>query len=263
MITYPSFDPIAFSIGPIAVHWYGIMYLLGFLMAWGIAQWRVSRYQLLWTSEEIGDLIFYSAVGVIVGGRLGYLLFYDTSQLWTHPLDIFKIWQGGMSFHGGFLGVIVAVYLFAKKFKKPFWNVADFLIPLVPLGLAAGRMGNFINGELWGRVTNVPWAMVFPRGGLNPRHPSQLYEFGLEGLLLFFFIWWYASKPRPNGSVTAAFFMSYAVVRFFVEFFREPDAQLGFIAFDWLTMGQLLSIPMLIAGIGLYAYAQKNNEITK
>ena len=263
MITYPSFNPIAFSIGPIAVHWYGIMYLLGFLMAWGIAEWRVIRYHLHWTSDEIGDLIFFSAVGVIVGGRLGYLLFYDTSQLWTNPLDIFKIWQGGMSFHGGLVGVIVAVYLFAKKFQKPFWAVSDFLIPLVPLGLAAGRLGNFINGELWGRVTDVPWAMVFPRGGPEPRHPSQLYELGLEGLVLFLLIWWYASKPRSNGRVTAVFFMSYAVLRFFVEFFREPDSQLGFIAFDWLTMGQLLSIPMLIAGVILYLYAQKNHEITQ
>lgn len=263
MITYPSFNPIAFSLGPIAVHWYGIMYLLGFLIAWALAKWRVKHYHLPWTSEAIGDLIFFSAVGVIVGGRLGYLLFYDTSQLWTHPLDIFKIWEGGMSFHGGFLGVILAVYLFARKFKKPFWNVADFLIPLVPLGLAAGRMGNFINGELWGRVSDVPWAMIFPRAGVEPRHPSQLYEFGLEGLVLFLFIWWYAKKPRPNGAVSAVFFVGYAVCRFVVEFFREPDSQLGFIAFDWLTMGQLLSIPMFIIGVLLYIYARKNDGISK
>ena len=259
MLTYPSINPIAISLGPIAIHWYGLMYLLGFIFAWYLAKWRVKHYHLQWSNDDIGDLIFYAALGVIIGGRLGYMLFYDTSQIWMNPLTIFKLWQGGMSFHGGFLGVAFATYLFARKIKKPFLEVADFLIPLVPLGLAAGRIGNFINGELWGRVTDVSWAMVFPMAGSEPRHPSQLYEFGLEGIGLFILIWWYANKARPHGAITAIFFIGYAVCRFTVEFFREPDSQLGFIAFDWLTMGQLLSIPMLLVGILLYIYARKKS----
>ncbi len=255
MITYPSIDPIALTVGPLAIHWYGLMYLLGFAVAWALAVFRVQHFHLKWTSEEISDLIFYSAVGVIAGGRLGYMVFYDTYQIWFNPLSVFKVWQGGMSFHGGVIGVAVAAYFLARKIHKSFWEIADFLAPLIPLGLAAGRMGNFINGELWGRITDVPWAMVFPAAGFEPRHPSQLYEFGLEGIVLFILIWLYARKSRPRGAVMAVFLMGYAVSRFMVEFFREPDVQLGFLAFDWLTMGQLLSIPMLIAGMVLYWYA--------
>lgn len=249
MIVFPNINPIAFSLGPIQVHWYGLMYLLGFALAWVLAQWRAKHYKLAWTSEQIGDLIFYSALGVIIGGRLGYMLFYNTHQLFTQPLILLKLWEGGMSFHGGLLGVAIAMGLFARKIKKPFFEVTDFLAPLVPLGLAAGRAGNFINGELWGRVTDVPWAMVFPNSDGQPRHPSQLYELGLEGLTLFIFIWWYAAKPRPVGRVSAMFLIGYALCRLIAECFREPDAQLGFIAFDWLTMGQLLSIPMLLVGM--------------
>lgn len=249
MLMFPQINPVAFSLGPIKVHWYGLMYLLGFLAAWLLARWRVKHYRLPWTSQEVGDLIFYGAIGVIVGGRLGYMLFYDTYQFFTHPWILFKLWQGGMSFHGGLIGVTVAMWLFARKFKKPFMQVTDFLAPLVPLGLAAGRLGNFINGELWGRASDVPWAMVFPNSDGLPRHPSQLYELGLEGIGLFILIWWYASKPRHEGRVSALFLIGYAACRLFVECFREPDTQLGFIAFNWLTMGQLLSIPMLIIGL--------------
>jgi phosphatidylglycerol:prolipoprotein diacylglycerol transferase len=252
MITYPSIDPVAFSLGPIKIHWYGLMYLLGFLSAWILGRWRAKHYKLDWTDEQIGDLIFYIALGTIIGGRLGHMLFYDTQGFITNPLTTFKIWEGGMSFHGGLLGVAAALYLFARKNKKTFLEVSDFLVPLVPLGLAAGRAGNFINGELWGRPTDVPWAMVFPNADEQPRHPSQLYELGLEGILLFVVIWCYASKPRPSGCVSGIFLIGYAICRISVEFFREPDFNLGYLAFGWLTMGQLLSIPMLIAGICLW-----------
>lgn len=252
MLAFPYIDPVAFSIGPIKVHWYGLMYLFGFISAWGLAHWRAKHYQLDWTSEQIGDLIFYAALGVIIGGRVGYMLFYNTQQLFTKPWVLLKLWEGGMSFHGGLIGVAVALLLFARKVKKPFLQIGDFVAPLVPLGLAAGRAGNFINGELWGRVTDVPWAMVFPHSDGQPRHPSQLYELGLEGIALFLFIWWYAAKPRPAGCVSAMFLIGYAACRLIAECFREPDVQLGFIAFDWLTMGQLLSIPMLMGGLWLW-----------
>jgi phosphatidylglycerol---prolipoprotein diacylglyceryl transferase len=252
MLVFPVIDPVAFSIGPLKVHWYGLMYLIAFLSAWALARWRVKHYQLNWTTEEVSDLIFYGALGVIIGGRLGYMLFYNTHQLLISPLSLFKLWEGGMSFHGGLLGVAVAIFVFSIRFKKPFLEIGDFVAPIVPLGLAAGRLGNFINGELWGRVSDVPWAMVFPNAGAEPRHPSQLYELGLEGIALFIIVWWYASKPRPRGCVSAVFLIGYAISRMVIECFREPDMQLGYIAFDWLTMGQILSIPMLLGGILLW-----------
>ncbi|KTD62264.1 prolipoprotein diacylglyceryl transferase [Legionella spiritensis] len=252
MLVFPEIDPVAFSIGPLKVHWYGLTYLFAFIAAWGLALWRIRLYRLDWTHEQVSDLIFYCALGVILGGRLGYMLFYGTKQLIDNPLSLFKLWEGGMSFHGGLLGVAFALWLFVRKIKKPFWVVADFVAPLVPIGLAAGRVGNFINGELWGRPANVPWAMIFPDSDGQPRHPSQLYELGLEGVALFILVWWYAAKPRPAGRVSAVFLMGYATSRFLVEFFREPDVQLGYLAFGWLTMGQLLSIPMLLAGIWLW-----------
>lgn len=252
MLVFPHIDPIAISLGPIKVHWYGLMYLLAFISAWYIAHWRVKHYRLNWTPVQIDDLIFYGALGVIIGGRTGYMIFYNTQELLSNPLNLFKIWQGGMSFHGGFLGVLIAGIVFSCKTHKPFWVVADFIIPLVPLGLAAGRAGNFINSELWGRVTDLPWGVVFPQAGMLPRHPSQLYELGLEGIVLFIIVWCYASKPRPAGCVSAIFLIGYALCRIIVECFREPDVQLGYLAFNWLTMGQLLSIPMLLAGIILW-----------
>lgn len=252
MLTYPHLNPIAFSLGPLHVHWYGLMYLLGFMLAWTLGLWRTKRYHLPWTPEEVGDLIFYAALGVILGGRIGYMLFYNTHAFIHAPWILFKIWEGGMSFHGGLLGVLSAVGLFAYRFKKPLWVVGDFITPLVPLGLALGRLGNFINGELWGRAADVPWAMIFPNSDGQPRHPSQLYEFGLEGIALFIVVFIYARKPRPAGCVSGVFLMGYAVARMICECFREPDIQLGFIAFDWLTMGQLLSLPMFILGALLY-----------
>lgn len=257
MLPFPAIDPVAFSIGPLKVHWYGLMYLAGFFIAWLLAHLRVKLYHLDWTSEQISDLIFYAALGVIIGGRLGYMLFYNIQHLFTKPWELLKLWEGGMSFHGGLLGVAVAMFLFARKVKKPFVEITDFLAPLVPLGLAAGRIGNFINGELWGRVTDVPWAIVFPHSDGQPRHPSQLYEFGLEGIALFIFLWWYAAKPRPKGAVSAMFLIGYAVCRLIAECFRQPDAHLGYIAFDWLTMGQLLSVPMLVAGLWLFRWAKQ------
>ncbi|BCA97034.1 prolipoprotein diacylglyceryl transferase [Legionella antarctica] len=252
MFTFPYINPVAISLGPIKVHWYGLMYLIGFVGAWLMAYWRMKHYKLNWTTEQISDLIFYAALGIILGGRIGYMLFYNTQALLHQPWVLFKIWEGGMSFHGGLIGVIVAVWIFARRFGKKFWEVGDFVAPLVPLGLAAGRVGNFINGELWGRVTDVPWAMVFSHVDEQPRHPSQIYEFGLEGIGLFILVWCYAAKPRPTGRVSAVFLMGYAVCRLIAECFRQPDPQLGFIAFGWLTMGQILSVPMLIFGFWLW-----------
>jgi len=254
MLQYPDIDPIALRIGPVAVHWYGIMYLVGFLSAWGLAYWR-TRNREDWNAELISDLIFYCALGVVIGGRLGYMLFYDFPRLIASPWALFYVWQGGMSFHGGLLGVLIALIVFAKRKAKGFWQVADFVAPLVPIGLGAGRLGNFINGELWGRVSDVPWAMVFPRAGPLPRHPSQLYEFLLEGVLLFIILWWYSAKYKPQGAVSGLFLLLYGVFRFGVEFFRQPDPQLGFIAWGWLTMGQLLSAPMVVGGIALLVWA--------
>jgi phosphatidylglycerol:prolipoprotein diacylglycerol transferase len=252
MIAYPNIDPIALSMGPLKIHWYGLMYLLGFLLAWLLAHWRAKHYNLDWSSDQISDLIFYGALGVIIGGRIGYLFFYNFSELIHQPWVLFKIWEGGMSFHGGLIGVMIALWFFGRKYQKGFWEITDFTAPLVPLGLAAGRLGNFINGELWGRETDMPWGMIFPNAGPFPRHPSQLYEFGLEGIVLFIVLWCYASKPRPLGRVSALFLIGYGLCRFIVEGFRQPDQQLGYIAFDWLTMGQLLSIPMILLGISLW-----------
>lgn len=252
MLTYHYIDPVAFSLGPIKIHWYGLMYLIGFVCAWLLAYWRMKHYKLDWNTDQISDLIFYAALGVILGGRIGYMLFYNVQELIHQPWVLFKIWEGGMSFHGGLIGVLIAIWIFSRKFGKTFFEIGDFVAPLVPLGLAAGRAGNFINGELWGRVTDVPWAMIYPHVDDQPRHPSEIYEFGLEGIGLFILVWWYASKPRPTGRVSAVFFMGYAVCRLIAECFRQPDPQLGFVAFGWLTMGQILSIPMLLLGIWLW-----------
>lgn len=253
MLEYPDINPVAISIGPIVVHWYGIMYLIGFVAAWFLLKRHTTRLNADWSKDDLADLIFYAALGVILGGRLGYIFFYNFDAFMQTPTMILKIWQGGMSFHGGFIGVIVAVWIFAKKTGRKFFEVGDLVAPVTAIGLGAGRLGNFINGELWGRVTDVPWGMVFPfeRAGPIARHPSQLYQFFLEGVVLFLVLWIYSRKPRPAMAVSGLFLLVYGVSRFIVEFFREPDDHLLFVAFDWMTRGQQLSIPMIVLGAAL------------
>ena len=259
MLAYPHFDPVVLRLGPLAIRWYGLMYLIGFCGGWLLGRARARRPGSGWTALQVDDCITYAVLGVVIGGRLGYVLFYDLPGLLADPLSLFMIWQGGMSFHGGFLGVFAMMALYCRKSGKTFREVADFLVPLVPVGLFAGRIGNFINGELWGKPSELPWSMVFPdpRAGTIPRHPSQLYEAGLEGLALFAIVWIYSSKPRPSGAVSGVFCLCYALFRFTVEFFRMPDPQLGYLAFGWLTMGQLLSLPVALFGLWLLASARR------
>jgi len=276
-----NFDPVAFSLGPLSVHWYGIMYLLAFLAFWllgssiaGNRGWREG------TPEQVSDFLFYGMLGVIIGGRVGYVLFYGFQSLLEDPLVLFRIWEGRMSFHGGLLGVMVAIAWFARRTGRSFWQVADFVAPLGPIGLAFGRIGNFIGGELWGRSTDVPWAMIFPgsipwgvyegqtlesawQGGMLDafaRHPSQLYQAALEGLLLFVILMIYSARPRPRAAVSGLFLAGYGLFRFLVEFFREPDEHIGFLAADWVTMGMLLSLPMILAGVTIMVLAYRHAD---
>lgn len=256
MLIHPQFDPVAIHIGPVAVHWYGLMYLVGFALFLLMGRRRARQAWRGMSATDVEDLLFYGVAGVVLGGRLGFCLFYQPEWYLTHPLDIFKVWQGGMSAHGGMLGAVAAIICFARMKGKSFWLTADFVAPLVPLGLFFGRLGNFINGELWGRFADpaLPWAMVFPQSGsFEPRHPSQLYEAGLEGLLLFAFLWWVSAKPRSQGLVSACFCLGYGVVRFIVEFFREPDAYLGLGLFG-LSRGQWLSLPLIALGLGILLF---------
>ena len=257
MLVHPQFDPIAFHIGPVAVRWYGLMYLVAFVLVLVLGKIR-ARSNLLtgWHPRDVDDMLFYGVFGVIVGGRLGYVLFYKPLYYLAHPLEIVQVWTGGMSFHGGFLGVLLALWFFARNRNKRWLDVTDFVAPLVPLGLAAGRLGNFINGELVGRVTDVPWAMVFPQVDMLPRHPSQLYQLALEGVLLFLFLWWYSSRPRPTGAVSGMFLVGYGALRFIAEFAREPDSFLGLLA-GGLSMGQWLSLPMIAAGLLMVIWAYR------
>lgn len=267
---YIAVDPVAFSLGPVDVHWYGIMYLLAFLFFWAGGNW-LARHRSWWgwTAQDVSDFLFYGMLGVVLGGRIGYVFFYGFDSLLQDPLFIFRITQGGMSFHGGLLGVIVAMAWFARRTNRSFWQVADFAAPLAPIGLGLGRIGNFIGGELWGRQSDVPWAMIFPNslepggwqstelrnawmnGSLDQfaRHPSQLYQAALEGLALFLLLAIYSRVPRPAAAVSGLFLAGYGCFRFSVEFFRQPDSQIGFLAGGWLTMGMVLSLPMVVAGL--------------
>lgn len=297
MLIHPNFNPIAIHLGPLGIHWYGLMYLAAFVMAIVIGRWRLRLPYIAaqgWTAKDIDDMLFYGVLGVVLGGRLGYVLFYKADWYFAHPLDLFKVWQGGMSFHGGFLGVLFAMGLFAWQRKRTWLQVMDFVAPLVPTGLAAGRFGNFINGELWGRVTSpsAPWAMLFPTASpddaqwlmqhpqqaaqwhlseffaqhhqMLPRHPSELYEIALEGVALFFILIFFSRRARPLGAVSALFLIGYGLARFVVEFTRAPDDFLGLLSLG-LSMGQWLSLPMIVAGVALmiWAYRRKGREAVK
>lgn len=255
MLHHPNIDPVALKLGPLAIHWYGLMYLLGFWIAWLMAVRRSRFPHVQWSRDRISDLLFYVVLGVILGGRIGYVLFYayDPTGHWlplSDPLMIVRVWQGGMSFHGGLIGVLISLGAFAHVQKLKYFEVGDFTAVLVPIGLFTGRIGNFINGELWGKPTDLPWGMVFPNTApdLLPRHPSMLYEAGLEGLVLFAILWWVGRRPTPRGLISALFLMLYGIFRFLIEFVRVPDAQLGYLHFGWLTRGQELCLPMLLGG---------------
>lgn len=261
MLVHPQFDPVAISIGPLAVRWYGLMYLIGFSLFILLGRYRIRQQPNgVFTREMLDDALFYGVLGVILGGRLGHVLFYQPGYYLQHPLEIIAIWQGGMSFHGGFLGVAIAMVWLARKYRISWLSVTDFIVPLVPLGLGAGRIGNFINGELWGRPTDVAWGMIFPYADSLPRHPSQLYEFALEGLALFVLVWLYSARPRPLGAVTGMFMIGYGTFRSFCEFFREPDD--GFLGIMTLgiSMGQWLSLPMIAAGVVLMVWAYRHGN---
>jgi phosphatidylglycerol:prolipoprotein diacylglycerol transferase len=262
MLVHPGFDPIALQVGPLAIRWYGLMYLVGFGLAYALGRLRVSRgLGNGVTREVLDDLLFFIVLGVVLGGRLGYVLFYKPVYYLSHPLEIFAVWQGGMAFHGGFLGVLLAVWYVARKHRLRWLALTDFIAPLVPPALGAGRLGNFINGELWGRVTAVPWGMVFPPAGPDPRHPSQIYQLALEGIALFVLLWLFSARPRPTGAVSGLFLVGYGAFRFVAEFFREPDDFLGLLALN-LSMGQWLSMPMILAGMGMVAWAYRTPQRT-
>jgi phosphatidylglycerol---prolipoprotein diacylglyceryl transferase len=256
VIAHPNIDPIAFSIGPLAVRWYGLMYLAGFAIGWWLGARRIARGQAPITRAQFDDLLFLVVLGVIIGGRLGYVLFYKPGYYASHPFEIIAIWQGGMSFHGGLLGVMAAMGVAAHRHGVDYLRLMDFIAPLIPPGIAAGRLGNFINAELPGRVTDVPWAMVFPGTDGAPRHPSQLYQFALEGVVLFVLLWWFSSKPRPHGQISAMFLIGYGVLRFITEFAREPDSFIGYLALG-LTMGQWLCLAMIAGGAALLAWSRR------
>jgi phosphatidylglycerol---prolipoprotein diacylglyceryl transferase len=267
MLIHPNIDPVALQLGPIAIHWYGLTYLaaFGLFILLGTLRLKHPPYASMtgpgaWSRRDVEDILFLGVVGVVLGGRLGYCLFYKPAYYLAHPLEVFAVWQGGMSFHGGLIGVIASMVWFAYSRKRPFWQVADFVAPCVPTGLAAGRIGNFINGELPGRLADpsLPWGMVFRGAGDLPRHPSQIYQFLLEGLLLFTLLWLYARKERATGQVAAAFLVGYGTLRFIAEFFREPDPFLGLLSLG-MSMGQWLCVPMILSGMGLWWWAQNRS----
>jgi phosphatidylglycerol:prolipoprotein diacylglycerol transferase len=260
MLIHPNFDPIALQLGPVAIRWYGLMYLTAFALVIFLGRMRIRNQPWLSiSSSDLDDMLFYGVLGVVLGGRLGYILFYKPLEYLHDPIRIFFVWEGGMSFHGGFLGVLLAMLWFARSHNKKWLQVTDFIAPLVPLGLGAGRIGNFINGELWGRPSDLPWAMVFPQVDGLARHPSQLYEFLLEGLLLFLLVWFYSRRWRPLGAVSGMFLAGYGLLRFLVEFTREPDSFLGLLSLE-LSMGQWLSLPMIVAGVAMIIWANMHGS---
>jgi len=263
MLQYPDIDPVAVAIGPLSIHWYGLAYLAGLAAAWWMAAVRSRRPWSPVHREQVDDLVFYAALGVVLGGRFGYSVFYGAERIAQDPLWLLRVWEGGMSFHGGFLGVLFAMYLFARRRRIAFGAVMDFVAPLVPIGLGLGRLGNFIGQELWGRPTDVPWAMVFPADPLQlPRHPSQLYQFALEGVLLLAIMLWYSRRQRPDWAVSGVFALSYGCLRFLVEFVREPDAHIDYLVFGWMTRGQLLSAPMIALGLYLLLHAHRSHALS-
>jgi phosphatidylglycerol:prolipoprotein diacylglycerol transferase len=259
MLTYPDIDPVAFALGPVRVHWYGIMYLIGFAAFWALGRYRAARPGSGWTAQMVDDVLFYGVIGVIAGGRLGYMLFYGFDQILADPTNLIRVWEGGMSFHGGLIGVLIAMWLYGRRRGKAFFQVTDFIAPLVPIGLLTGRIGNFVNGELWGGATDLPWGVRLPcdrfaaycSGGADwslALHPSQLYEAALEGAALFLILWLYSARPRPTMAVSGLFLLAYGCFRFLVELVRMPDAHIGYLISGWVTMGQILSLPMVLAG---------------
>lgn len=264
MLVHPQIDPVAISVGPLSVHWYGLMYLLGFVLFILLGRYRIKHNpHSVFTNEMLDDALFYGMLGVILGGRLGHVVFYQFDYYLEHPLQIFAIWEGGMSFHGGFLGVIIAMLFVARKYHQEWLSITDFIAPLVPLGLGAGRIGNFINAELWGRPTDVPWGMVFPYVDELPRHPSQLYQFALEGMAFFIFMWIYSAKPRPVGAVSGMFLIGYGILRSFAEFYREPEDGIMGVLTLGVTMGQWLSIPMILAGIAMVIWSKRKTSTSQ
>lgn len=264
MLVHPNFDPVAIALGPIQIHWYGLMYLLGFYGCWWLAVRRGQSDHMPFSAQAVSDLLFFVAMGVIIGGRVGYTLFYNFPAFAADPVELFRMWNGGMSFHGGLLGVIAAVWLFAKTRKLTFFFVMDFVALTVPFGLLTGRIGNFINAELWGAPSNLPWAMVFPTDPERiPRHPSMVYEALLEGLVLLAVLWWYSSKPRPPMKISAMFLILYGLFRSLIELVRVPDAHIGYLAGGWFTMGQLLCIPMVLTGVLLLVLASRPSAASR
>ncbi len=263
MIIYPQIDPVALDIGFAKIHWYGLMYLFAFISAWALGNYRAKAADSSWNKDQVSDVIFYGALGVVLGGRIGYIIFYNFGKFIENPAIIIRIWEGGMSFHGGMLGVFLALYLFGRKTNRTFFQVSDFIAPMVPLGLGFGRLGNFINKELWGRPvdTAIPWAMDY--GDHIARHPSSLYQALSEGLLLFIILFIYSRKPRPTMAVSGVFMMAYGGFRFITEFYRTPDAHLGFVMFDWMTKGQQLSVPMVLFGITILILAYRKPVVKK
>ena len=257
--THPFIDPVAISIGPLSIHWYGLMYLLGFAGFWWVGRIHARKPWSAVTPDQVGDMLFYGVIGIIIGGRLGYALFYNFADFLSNPLMLVRIWEGGMSFHGGLIGALAASWLYGRRLGVRFFQITDFIAPLSCIGLGAGRIGNWINGELWGKPTEVPWAMVFPAADMLPRHPSQLYQAALEGIALFVILWVFARHQRPVGAVSGLFLICYGVFRFVVEFVREPDAHIGYLAFGWLTMGQVLTVPMVLAGAVIMFWAYRRN----